>query len=222
MWAEQFAAAPDFGKVAVDGVWERALTFVPGELTRPEEVAPIVGDAPDVACEAFFGQSFFGIRQTHDAGSFVARFAGAVAAGEGFFEVIERDFDLPLGRDFEFAEIGAEGAWKSVGPYRVADLDRVWHDLRPSRCGRTPSTRRRWSSATPMVMEPRTGSPFRCLWTGGSRGRCCRRRCGGFGIRGPARRVLNGKRRLARVADDVAASPAVEKELPDRDPTPFG
>lgn len=98
-----FAGRPDFGKVAVDGVWEEAITFLPGE------VPGIRGE--NVACEAFFGKAFFGLR-TPD----VARFSAAMTQPD-FFAAIEREFGL--GGEFAFAEIGAEGAWRSVGAFRI-------------------------------------------------------------------------------------------------------
>ncbi|MEI2643076.1 MAG: hypothetical protein V9G10_12310 [Candidatus Nanopelagicales bacterium] len=50
--------------MAVDGVWEEAVTFAPGEV-------PDV-DGEDVACEAFFGEAFFGLR-TARRGALLAR-----------------------------------------------------------------------------------------------------------------------------------------------------
>ncbi len=126
MWADFFSGTPDLGKLAVDGCWEEAVAFAPGELTSAAEVEALVGDATDVACEAFFGQAFFGTRQTSDGVDFVLWFARALAR-PGFFEEVGQRF--PLGRDFEYAELGAEGAWRSVGAYRLGDLDRLWDDL---------------------------------------------------------------------------------------------
>ena len=102
-WLPAFAGRPDFGKVAVDGLWEEAITFLPGGV-------PDVRGG-NVACEAFWGKAFFGLRTPE-----VARFSAAMTQPD-FFAAIEREFGL--GGEFAFAEIGAEGAWLSVGAFRV-------------------------------------------------------------------------------------------------------
>lgn len=116
-----FGGRPDFGKVAIDGEWERAVTFAPGEV--PE----VPADATDVACEAFFGQAFFGVRYRSPAA--VPLFARALTRADflGAFA------DLPLARDLDFVELGAEGAWRSVGPLRVdpaAPFAEIWGQVR--------------------------------------------------------------------------------------------
>lgn len=125
-----FRRAPDFGKIALDGVWEEAVTFAPGELLTGADVRRVIGAAEDVACEAFFGEAFFGVRFLGpDPAASVTSFAHALAAGGDFFSALP---DIPLAAAFEFAEIGAEGAWNSVGPYRLAQLsasDALWAEL---------------------------------------------------------------------------------------------
>jgi hypothetical protein len=130
-----FAGAPDKGKVALDGAWEQALTFRPGELIREAEVPPMVAAATDVACEAFFGDAFFGLRHVGpDARRFVVTF-GQALAGPDFFAALTH---LPLAQDLQYAEIGAEGAWRSVGPYRLDSLDPdgVWVGLQSTAVAR--------------------------------------------------------------------------------------
>jgi hypothetical protein len=50
---------------------------------------------------------------------------------------------VPLGRAFRYAEIGAEGAWNSVGAFRIDDpgnafegFDELWRDVSQSAVGR--------------------------------------------------------------------------------------
>lgn len=128
-----FTGAPDHGKLAVAGRWEEAIRFEPGE--------PPAGPFGDeVACEAFFGKAFFGVRRRGTAGElaeFVTAFAEAMR-GPGFFRHLEA-MGIPLRQRFLYAEIGAEGAWNSIGAFRVGDPDvalvefeDMWEDLKES------------------------------------------------------------------------------------------
>lgn len=121
-----FRAAPQFGKLAVDGAWERAVTFQPGQYTDEAQAAAYLAGGHEVACEAFFGAAFFGIRRRgapEHLSRFVACFGRAVAASGDGAELLRAmaAAGVPVARDFGYAEIGAEGAWSSVGPFRVAD-----------------------------------------------------------------------------------------------------
>lgn len=100
----------------------------------------VPGSARDVACEAFFGEAFFGVRFVGpDPATSVTSFAHALA-GPDFFPAVVRDLGLPLAQRFTYAEVGAEGAWRSVGAFRIADPAHpdwavlmgspVWHDTR--------------------------------------------------------------------------------------------
>lgn len=85
----------------------------------PRETPQVDGSVSEVACEAFFGSAFFGVRYVGpDVRGFVASFSRALATPD-FFGAFA---DLPLGQDFEFAEVGAEGAWRSIGAYRFDPL----------------------------------------------------------------------------------------------------
>ncbi|MEI2785447.1 MAG: hypothetical protein V9E82_07075 [Candidatus Nanopelagicales bacterium] len=111
---------PQFGKLAFEGQWEQALCFDPG-LSRPEAVALLNGST-EVACEAFFTGGFVGVRRYGTADevlTFVLGFARAMSADD--FTQALRDLGVPVGERLLFAEIGAEGAWHSVGPVRVPD-----------------------------------------------------------------------------------------------------
>ena len=144
--------------MAVDGVWEEAVTFAPGEV--PE----VQGE--NVACEAFFGEAFFGLR-TAD----VARFSHAMTEPD-FFAAIEREFGL--GGHFTFAEIGAEGAWRSVGALRLGDeVDwetlqsaPVWQDTTHNKALEFSFDRGRYWFALPLgrqLQRPRVEQALRTL-----------------------------------------------------------
>lgn len=143
-----FGSAPQSGKLAVSGQWEQAVVFSPGDFGTEPEVRELLRDDHDVACEAFFGEAFFGVRRrglVHDLALFVVTFAkalGSARSGGEFFTAISDGLGIPLARDFEFAELGAEGAWGSVGPLRIDDpgmalahMDRTWGELRSSAVG---------------------------------------------------------------------------------------
>lgn len=133
-----FATAPDSIKVAVDGAWEQAVTLRVGEdLSSLAMVS--VDSASDVACEAFFESAFFGVRHVgtpRQLSDFVGTFAAAAASsdsGPALFERIAAAGGVEVGRHFRYCELGAEGAWRSVGPMRIedpaaalADSDTLW------------------------------------------------------------------------------------------------
>jgi hypothetical protein len=140
----RFTLAPTFGKVAVGGRWEDALVLQAGELNAAVDLVRHLGGAEEVACEAFFGTAFFGVRNHGpDVAQFVRAFAAAMdpaADGAAFFTRV-RDLGVALETQFAFAELGAEGAWNSVGPFRIqdpcgADLDVLWQHLTASPVGR--------------------------------------------------------------------------------------
>lgn len=124
-----FRSAPEFGKLAVGGVWEQAVVF------RPGQVPAFGGLAGEVACEAFFGDAFFGVRRrgrVAELEDFVAAFAAAMTAADGaaFFAAM-RDLGVPLRQRFLHAEVGAEGAWRSLGAVRL-DGPAAWQRLMAS------------------------------------------------------------------------------------------
>ncbi len=118
----EFAAAPTLGKLAMGGRWEDAVVCRPGQRALTDSLVHL-GESGEVACEAFFGQAFFGVRK-HGTGlaGFVQAFAQAMQASDGpeFFAAVE-ELGVVLSAQFEFAELGAEGAWSSVGPLRITD-----------------------------------------------------------------------------------------------------
>lgn len=48
----QFRHAPDFGKVAVNGAWEQAVSFRPGEFLGSEEIIAFLSGGQEVAHSA--------------------------------------------------------------------------------------------------------------------------------------------------------------------------
>lgn len=122
-----FTPAPELGKLACAGSWETSVSFQRGELISVDGAASLVAGSADVACEAFFGSAFFGMRRTGSSSdlardvSLFARCLAVAHTGHEFFDLLQAAFDLPLLQVFAHAEIGAEGAWLSVGAYRIDD-----------------------------------------------------------------------------------------------------
>lgn len=141
----RFSTAPDFGKLAVGGQWEQAVVFQPADVSL-RDIEELLGPCEEVACEAFFGSAFFGVR-THgpDVTGFVVAFVHAMrsaASGPAFFETV-RALGVVLETQFQFAELGAEGAWNSVGPLRIgdpcealSDTNSLWRAVTASPVGR--------------------------------------------------------------------------------------
>lgn len=137
----RFSAGPTFGKLAVGGRWEQAVVFQPSGFAGPDDVRSHLGGSEEVACEAFFGQAFFGVRVYGPRiADFVVSFARAMGSGGPAFFRAMSDLGVVLEEDFRFAELGAEGAWDSVGPLHIddpcaADPDVLWADVMDSRIG---------------------------------------------------------------------------------------
>jgi hypothetical protein len=140
----RFSAAPTLGKFAVAGRWEEAVTFRPSQSPSEAQVRAHLGESQEVACEAFFGSAFFGVRTYGpDVAPFVTTFADAMGAapdGPAFFASMA-EIGVDLGTGFAFAELGAEGAWASVGPLRITDpctvdVSDLWAQILVSPVGR--------------------------------------------------------------------------------------
>jgi hypothetical protein len=145
----QFQGRPEFGKIALGGHWESAVTFHGGEFVSQNEALDYLGDSREVACEAFFGASFFGIRlhgNPTDLARDVVHFAHSLQSAESgrqLLATVAEVLQVPLGRHFRYAEIGAEGAWNSVGAFRIDDptngleaFDDLWREISVSPVGR--------------------------------------------------------------------------------------
>ena len=147
MLRTQFAV-PKFGKPAFAGEWERALLIQPGRFVARTEAARYLWNRTEVACEVFFGAASYGLRrcgEPSDLIDFVTFMAAALAEsanGVEFFAAVSDGLELPLGQHFSVAQVGAEGAWNSVGPFDIhdpvaglADFESLWGDLCRSKVG---------------------------------------------------------------------------------------
>lgn len=146
-WPE-FQHRAELGKLALGGHWESAVTFRRGDFMTQTEAMAYLGESREVTCEAFFGASFFGIRLHGDPRELardVVHFAQSMEAadsGRQLLTAVADALQVPLGRDFRYAEIGAEGAWNSVGafriddPYALKEFDDLWREVSASAVGR--------------------------------------------------------------------------------------
>lgn len=147
--SDPFKVKPDLGQLALNGDWEKAVSFLPGEFRKEEVATEYLGQASEVAFEAFFNRAFFGIRRIgtpETLSQFVVDAAEALftcTTGKEFFELIARSRKLSLGEKFAMAEIGAVNAWRSVGSFHIADpveclssFDALWRQLQFSPVGR--------------------------------------------------------------------------------------
>jgi hypothetical protein len=76
------------------------------------------------------------VGNSHQLRAFVGAFAAAAATadcGPALFERIAGACGIEIGRHFRYCELGAEGAWQSVGAMRIddpaaalADTDALW------------------------------------------------------------------------------------------------
>jgi hypothetical protein len=120
-----YSAPASLMKIAFDGEWEKAQIFERGALKNKEDARVLVAGQCEVACEAFFGDAFFGVRRRgvpDELVTFVWVFASRMAnakTGHIFFEHLTRELNIPIAQKFKFAEVGAVDAWKSVGPFEI-------------------------------------------------------------------------------------------------------
>ncbi len=109
---------PLFGKLALGGCWEQARLFDAG--LGEQQARQWLAGSEEVACEAFFEDGFVGVRRRgtpEQVLAFVLGFARAMR--EDDFADALRTLGVPVGEHLLFTEIGAEGAWNSIGPVRV-------------------------------------------------------------------------------------------------------
>lgn len=114
-------------KIAADGKWEQALIGAPSVFVVSQDLDSLVQGRTEIACEAFFGEAFFGVRRRgtpDEIELFVRTFvaiAASAASGDEVFTRVKQQLNVPVGERFGFAEIGAVDAWKSVGPFHLDD-----------------------------------------------------------------------------------------------------
>jgi hypothetical protein len=125
-----FSQPATSAQFALKGNWESAWSYDMAAPPTREELLRYLGDASEVAFEAFFGHAFLGARAvgtandvTHFAMSCITSLAQTRSARD-FFEHLQQHLGVTeLGKYIAFAEIGAVNAWKSIGPFRLPALD---------------------------------------------------------------------------------------------------
>lgn len=145
---KDFSSSPDFGKIAVDGKWEEAIVYLPGQLEDKINIFEYVKNRNEVACEAFFGKSFFGMRKQgseSDLANFIFEFSKSIEISQdasGFFDQVSKFIDFQIAEKFLFAEVGAVDAWNNIGAYKIVDpvkelssLDQLLVNLSKSNVG---------------------------------------------------------------------------------------
>lgn len=141
-----FRSAPTRIQFAKDGAWEHAWAFVGSGLPPRSDLRAYIARRTEIAFEAFFGRSFFGVRfvgEPAEVQAFAARCLDA-AAVRGPLEVFRRRLGLPLLDEMPaFAEVGCVNAWRSVGPVRIwergqvsVDFGTMWRAVLRSPAGR--------------------------------------------------------------------------------------
>src|SRR5688572_17981785 len=124
-----FQSRPTRGQLAKGGVWEEAWRFHCANVPGLASVREYLAGGSEVAFEAFFGQSFLGLRFTGEPNS-VENFARVCLdalrlanSGEDFFARLSNSMSLcRWAEQISFAEIGAINAWRTVGAFRIPDL----------------------------------------------------------------------------------------------------
>lgn len=138
-----FKNPPSVGQFALNGIWEKALSFGIDAPPSIDELKGYLGGGEELAFELFFDTAFFGARFTGspsivlelsehcltclnnalDLNSFITAFGNKNFSGELCNEVIRM-------------EAGAVNAWKSIRPYRLPtpartldELDTLWSEL---------------------------------------------------------------------------------------------
>lgn len=122
----QFMSAPTLCQFAKDGVWEQAWSFPSDHAPSLPELDRYLANRCEVAFEVFFGGAFFGARlsgTTPEVKAFSVKCLKAFSAQASFFDTFKREIGCPvLGQKPDFAEIGCVNAWRSMGAFRISDL----------------------------------------------------------------------------------------------------
>ncbi|MBX3604617.1 MAG: hypothetical protein KF788_05075 [Piscinibacter sp.] len=149
MWLPQFRSAPTRIQFAKDGAWEQAWAFAGGGLPPRSDLRAYLAGRTEIAFEAFFGRSFFGVRFVGEPAEVEAFAARCLDTAEvrGPLEVFRRRLGLPLLDEMPaFAEVGCVNAWRSVGAIRIwergqpaMDFGTMWSAALRSAAGRDTS-----------------------------------------------------------------------------------
>jgi hypothetical protein len=124
-----FQAPLTYAQFAKNGVWEEAWKFDRSAIPESQSILDYLNEAEEVAFEVFFGDAFFGLRFSGAAqgarqGAFACVKAYRLASAEApFFSALSTLLNVPSwGQTVLCAEVGAVNFWKSIGPYRLPDL----------------------------------------------------------------------------------------------------
>jgi hypothetical protein len=142
-----FMSAPTTCQFAKEGVWEEAWSFACDRLPSLPELDAYLANRTEVAFEAFFGSAFVGARlsgTTSEVKAFSIQCLKAVSAKTSFFDVFRHHLGCPVvGQKPDFAEVGCVNAWRSVGAFRINDLqasssgfEQLWRLIEGSPVGR--------------------------------------------------------------------------------------
>lgn len=130
-----FEAPMRYAQFAKNGVWEEAWRFNKSAVPESPSILAYLNDAEEVAFEVFFGDAFFGLRFSGSAekarqGALACVKAYRLASAEvPFFSALSALLNAPAwGQTVVCAEVGAVNFWKSVGPYRLPDLQAAKSD----------------------------------------------------------------------------------------------
>ncbi|EGG94303.1 hypothetical protein IMCC1989_106 [gamma proteobacterium IMCC1989] len=122
---EAFSIPPDKGQFAINGDWENPICFLPSSVSEIDALIDTLKGSDSISFEAFFGTHFIGVRNNDktSSGAFIKNCINAVSnseSGEGLLEQLALVFNVPiLGQSFNFAELGAEGIWNTLGGIKL-------------------------------------------------------------------------------------------------------
>jgi hypothetical protein len=126
---KEFSERPSLGQFARDGCWEQAWSFDRESIPTDVELCAYLEGASEVAFEVFFNRAFIGARSQQEplpfARACITSFERATCAADAFGDLEANLVIGPMAQTFEFAEIGAVNAWKTVGPFRIDPLKNV-------------------------------------------------------------------------------------------------
>lgn len=138
-----FEDPPSIGQFALNGIWEKALSFEVDKPPSIDELREYLAGNNELAFELFFGASFFGVRfigppafvlelsqhcliclnNSLDVDSFITGVGNHAFCGE-------------LCHKATHMEVGAINAWKSVGSYllptpaqTLGNIDDLWSEI---------------------------------------------------------------------------------------------
>jgi len=128
---------PSLAQFAVDGIWEEAFSFMQGKEPNDEILEKKFLDKDDLAFEAFFDNSFFGLRNNSkytslEFSKICTKNFSICSNGYELLKNLAVDLESePFFNKLEFLELGAVNAWRSVGSvkFELNNLANSWHQL---------------------------------------------------------------------------------------------